>query len=132
MASLKVLSDRNQYLQQVWILDEDLVRSRCLATFLDDEVITLPLFGGFDRVESRCNDRTSQNLRFPTSLSPFAIWLQNMTSSCIQVAYSGDAAGLSSRGTRPVLMTRAMSIYVPITYRISVRARSEKCFFAAS
>src|ERR1700678_3655813 len=46
MASLKVLSDRNQYLQQIWILDEYLVRPRCLATFLDYEVITLPLFGG--------------------------------------------------------------------------------------
>jgi hypothetical protein len=46
MASLKVLSDRNEYLQQVWILNEDLVWSRGLATFLDYEVIGLPLFGG--------------------------------------------------------------------------------------
>ena len=46
MASLKVLSDRNHYLQQVWIVNEDLLRSRCLATFLDYEVVTLPLFGG--------------------------------------------------------------------------------------
>ena len=46
MALLKVLSDRNQYLQQVWILNEDLVWPRRLATFLDYEVISLPLFGG--------------------------------------------------------------------------------------
>jgi len=45
MALLKVLSDRNQYLQQVWILDEYLVRPRCLAAFLDYDVITLPLIG---------------------------------------------------------------------------------------
>jgi hypothetical protein len=46
MASLKVLPDRNDHLQQVGILNEDLVWSRRLATFLDYEVITLPLFGG--------------------------------------------------------------------------------------
>jgi hypothetical protein len=46
MASLKVLSDWNQYLEQVGILNEDLVWPRRLATFLDYEVITLPLFGG--------------------------------------------------------------------------------------
>jgi hypothetical protein len=46
MALLKVLSDRNQYLQQVWILNDDLVWTRRLATFLDYEVIPLPLFGG--------------------------------------------------------------------------------------
>jgi hypothetical protein len=42
------------------------------------------------------------------------------------VVYCGDAAGITSSGTRPVLITRAMNIYVPITYRISVRARSDE------
>jgi hypothetical protein len=38
MALLKVLSDRNEHLQQVGILNEDLVWSRRLATFLDHKL----------------------------------------------------------------------------------------------
>jgi hypothetical protein len=45
MALLKVLSDRNEHLQQVGILNEDLVWSRRLATFLDHKLIAPPLFG---------------------------------------------------------------------------------------
>jgi hypothetical protein len=46
MALLKVLSDRNEHVQQVGILNEDLVRSRRLSTFLDHKLIALLLFGG--------------------------------------------------------------------------------------
>src|SRR5277367_4684900 len=45
-ALLKVLSDRNEHLQQVGILNEDLVWSRRLATFLDHKLIARPLFRG--------------------------------------------------------------------------------------
>src|SRR5258708_923451 len=44
MALLKVLSDRNEHLQQVGILNEDLVWSWRLATFLDHNLIPPPLF----------------------------------------------------------------------------------------
>src|ERR1700722_3309113 len=45
MASLKGLPDRNEDLQQVGILNEDLVRPRRLPTFLDNEVVAVLLFG---------------------------------------------------------------------------------------
>src|ERR1700722_2108163 len=42
----RLASDRNEHLQQVGILNEDLVWSRRLAAFLDHKLIALLLFGG--------------------------------------------------------------------------------------
>src|ERR1700727_679526 len=46
VALLKVPADRNQDLQQVWILKDDLVWPRRFATFFDHIFIPLLLFGG--------------------------------------------------------------------------------------
>src|ERR1700678_1118502 len=115
VALLKVPADRNQNLQQVWILKDDLVWSRRFATFFDHIFIPLLLFGGHLIDWNFGVSTESTKCHFVRHLFLLFSCTSNVIGSGVRAIYCGDAAGSSSSGTRPVRSTRTTSMYVPIT-----------------